>query len=73
MLLPIWKSWIWRQTLESERCIEITNEDYDNIDDYIDNAKDSAEKAGGKVKKYEIDCNSSFLTNSLLSIILFLL
>ena len=61
------------KTSESERCIEITNEDYDNIDDYIDNAKDSAEKAGGKVKKYEIDCNSSFLTNSLLSIILFLL
>ena len=61
------------ETSESERCIEITNEDYDNIDDYIDKVKDNAEKAGGKVKKYEIDCNSSFLTNSLLSIILFLL
>ena len=61
------------KTLESERCIEITNEEYDNIDDYIDNAKDRAERARGKVKKYEIDCNSSFLTNSLLSIILFLL
>ena len=61
------------KTSESESCIEITKEEYDNIDDYIDKAKDNAEKYGGKYKKYEIDCNSSFLTNSLLGIILFLL
>ena len=61
------------KTSESESCIELTKEEYDNIDDYIDKAKDNAEKAGGKYKKYEIDCYSSFLTNSLLGIILFLL
>ena len=49
------------------------DEHYDKIDDYIDYLKDNAEKYGGKINDIDIDCYSSFLTNSLLGIILFLL
>ena len=61
------------ETQKYETCIEITDKQYDKIDDYIDEYKDSAEKDGGKIEDLDIDCNSSFLTNSLLGIILFLL
>ena len=59
--------------LDNEFCIEITDTQYDNIDDYIDESKDETKKSGGKISELKIDCNSSFLTNSLLGIILFLL
>ena len=62
------------KTQEQKTCLEITDEQYDKIDDYIDYLKDNAEKyGGGKINDIDIDCNSSFLTNSLLGIILFLL
>ena len=61
------------KTEEYKTCLEITDEEYNNIDDYIDDRKDAAKKSGGKVKDLDIDCYSSFLTNSLLGIILFLL
>ena len=61
------------KTDEQKTCIELTDEEYNNIDDYIDDGKDAVKELGGKVKDLDIDCNSSFLTNSLLGIILFLL
>ena len=61
------------KTYESETCVEITDEVYDKLDDYIDDAKDYAEKKGAEYKELKIDCNSSFLTNSLFGLILFLL
>ena len=61
------------KTQESKTCMLITDEQYDKIDDYIDYLEEIAEKDGGKIKDLDLDCNSSFLTNSLLGIILFLL
>ena len=61
------------ETKEYKTCMEITDEQYDKIDDYIDYLKDNAEKNGGKINDIDLDCYSSFLTNSLLGIILFLL
>ena len=59
--------------LDKETCVEITDKQYDNIDDLIDETKDDAKENGGKISELKVDCNSSFLTNSLLGIILFLL
>ena len=61
------------ETQEAKFCMPITDEQYDKIDDYIDYLEEIAEKDGGKIKDLDLDCNSSFLTNSLLGIILFLL
>ena len=61
------------KTQEYKTCLEITDEQYDKIDDYIDYLEEIAEKEGNKIDDLDIDCNSSFLTNSLLGIILFLL
>jgi hypothetical protein len=52
-------------------CVELTDEEYNNIDDYIDASKEA--NTIFKIKDLDVDCNSSFLTNSLLGIILFLL
>ena len=58
---------------ENKKCIEITDAAYQNIKEYIKAAKKTAEAFGVKVKEYKIDCNSSFLTISLFSLLLFLL
>jgi len=60
------------KTEKLKNCVELTDEEYNNIDDYIDTSKDEA-KTLFNIKDLEVDCNSSFLTNSLLGIILFLL
>ena len=60
------------KTEKQKICVELTDEEYNNIDDYIDASKEAA-KTYIKVKDLSVDCNSSFLTNSLLGIILFLL
>ena len=61
------------ETEEGATCLEITDAIYKNIKDYIKDIKDSVKEDGVKVKEYKIDCNSSFLTISLFSILLFLL
>ena len=58
---------------EQNTCIEITDEVYQNIKDYINGQKKAGEAFGAKYKEYKIDCNSSFLTISLFSLLLFLL
>ena len=61
------------QTEEEKTCEEITDAIYQNIKEYIKTSKKTAEAFGVKVKEYKIDCNSSFLTISLFSLLLFLL
>ena len=58
---------------ENKECTEITDEVYQNIKDYIEESKKETKAEGGKVKTLKIDCNSSFLTISLFSLLLFLL
>ena len=58
---------------ETNTCEEITDSDYQNIKDYINAQKKAGEMFGAKYKEYKIDCNSSFLTISLFSLLLFLL
>ena len=61
------------KTEEEKTCQEITDGEYQNIKEYIKASKKFAEAFGTKVKEYKIDCNSSFLTISLFSLLLFLL
>ena len=60
-------------TREWKECTEISDEVYKNIKEYIKGTKKAAEVSGGKYKELKIDCNSSFLTISLFSLLLFLL
>jgi hypothetical protein len=60
-------------TTEDNECQEIPDAIYKKIKDYIKGLKKGAEVSGGKYKELKIDCNSSFLTISLFSLLLFLL
>ena len=54
-------------------CLEITKKDYDNIKDYVKEIKSEAEKSGVKDISYDIDCSCSYLTISLLGLIILLI
>jgi hypothetical protein len=60
-------------TSETKECTEITDLVYQYIKYYIKASKKTVEALGGKYKELKIDCNSSFLTISLYSLLLFLL
>jgi len=55
-------------TVSSSFCIPITEEQYKAIGDYIDTAK----KAISSVGDFSFDCNSNYITLSLLSLLLLL-
>ena len=59
--------------IEVKRCTEITQTDYDNIDQAIKNAIEESEKAGMKISIDSLDCKSSYIVLSLFSLLLFLL
>jgi len=48
-------------------CGAVTKEQYDDIDDYID---DSENQAGDIVEDFSIDCGSNYIVISILSLIL---
>lgn len=56
---------------ESEGCTEITKDVYDDIKKYIKDSEKEGDSINFKVKK--LDCYSSYLTLSLLSLVLLLL
>lgn len=49
-------------------CVGVTEAEYDDIDEYIDNAEDDE-----GIKDLEIDCGSKYIIFSLLSLIIILL
>ena len=53
--------------IETKGCTPLTKEQYDDIDDYIDKAKDDAEVT---VEDFSIDCGSNYIVISILSLIL---
>ena len=61
------------QTTESKFCVPVTQDQYDNIKDYIDKLKKKSKEQGIEVKKLSVDCSSNFLVFSSLSLILFLI
>ena len=48
-------------------CGPVTKEQYDDIDDYVDDYED---KAGDTVEDFSIDCGSNYIVISILSLIL---
>ena len=54
---------------ESKHCIPLSEDSYNNIKKYIEDAEKLSD--GGKIKK--LDCNSNYLKLSLISLLLFLL
>ena len=50
-------------------CVEISKDDYNNIKDYVSRA----EKLLNNAVDYDIDCGSSYLSMSLLGLLLFLI
>ena len=54
-------------------CYPVTQDQYDNIDDYIDKQEENAENAGLDDYELDIDCSSNYLLISLLSLILLIL
>ena len=61
------------QTTENKFCVPVTQDQYDNIKDYIDKSKKEYKEKGVEVKKLSVDCSSNFLVFSFLSLILFLI
>ena len=55
---------------ESKACMPISEENYNNIKEYIDSLKKLSD-GKGKINKF--DCNSNYLRISLISLLLFLL
>ena len=52
---------------KSKVCGAVTKEQYDDIDDYVDDYED---KAGDTVEDFSIDCGSNYIVISILSLIL---
>ena len=52
---------------KSKACGAVTKEQYDDIDDYVDDYED---KAGDTVEDFSIDCGSNYIVISILSLIL---
>ncbi len=57
---------------EISGCYEITQAEYDKIDEKIDNMEKEAKNQGGKAS-FDIDCKSSYIALSLFSLLLFIL
>ena len=58
---------------EASGCWEITQEEYDKIDDTIKKLVEEMEKTGDSVKIETLDCKSSYIVLSLFSLLLLLL
>ena len=58
---------------EKSGCFEITQSDYDKIDEAIKNMEKEVENAGGKATIDTLDCKSSYIALSLFSLLLFIL
>ena len=58
---------------EAKQCLPVTKDEYENIKEVIDKTKEMAEKTGTKINKLDLDCSSSYLYISLLSLIIFLI
>ena len=59
--------------VEINICWEITQEEYDKIDETIKKLEDEVVSKGGKASIDKLDCKSSYIVLSLFSLILFLL
>ena len=56
-----------------KECIALTQKDYDEIGDYIDNLEKFAKDYANVDADYSVDCNSNYIVISLLSLILLFL
>ena len=56
-----------------KECIALTQKDYDEIGDYIDNLEKLAKDFANVDADYSVDCNSNYIVISLLSLILLFL
>ena len=58
------------KTGENKYCAEITQEEYDNIKDIIDEGKEILKKnfSGASIKKFSLDCHSNYLNIAFLSL-----
>ena len=56
----------------SRLCYPVTKAIYNKVDTLIDIVKDSADEIGAKISHLEVNCNSKYLVNSILLILLFL-
>ena len=56
----------------SRICYPVTKAIYNKVDTLIDIVKDSADEVGAKITHLEVNCNSKYLVNSILLILLFL-
>ncbi len=58
---------------KGKECVEITQKEYENIKDYVNEILSYGEKKGAKDYSYDIDCSCSYLTKSLLGLIILLI
>ena len=54
-------------------CYPLTQKQYDNLDQVIEQAKTNVISAGGTVDKYVLDCNSNYIIISMLTLLLLFL
>ena len=64
---------IMGQTKESKEFGPITKDQYDNIEKFMEEAKKQVEAFGGKIDRYEVDCNSNYIIISMLALLLLFL
>ena len=60
-------------TSETKACGSVTKTEYDNIEKLIEEAKKQMEAIGGKIDKYDVDCNSNYIIISMLGLLLLFL
>ena len=61
------------QDFKLHYCGELTKGQYDDIEDYIDDTEDLAEKNGIDYDELSVDCSSNHIMITLISLILFFL
>ena len=61
------------QDYKLHHCGQLTQGQYDDIDDYLDEAEDLAEKNGLDYDELSVDCSSNHIMITLISLILFFL
>ena len=61
------------QDFKLHHCGQLTKGQYDDIDYYIDEAEDLAEKTGIDYDELSVDCSSTYIMITLISLILFFL
>ena len=61
------------QDFKLHHCGQLTKGQYDDIGDYIDEAEDLAEKTGIDYDELSVDCSSTYIMITLISLILFFL